>query len=92
MLESRRRPPDDEANEPGGVGVGGMIEVNLTVRKTTPDASGLWLPEIQFTVAERKTPLVLSLDEAEELLEELAYCVKSAHRLLQEKAERKPSD
>ena len=69
-----------------------MIEVMLTVRKTTPDASGPWLPEIQLVVPDRETPLVLSLDEAEELLEELARCVDHARQLQQEQEEAEPTN
>src|SRR5688572_18318529 len=49
------------------------IEVNMTIHKQTPDASGPWVPGIEIVVPEWDSPLRLTLDEAEELGESLLH-------------------
>jgi hypothetical protein len=68
-----------------------VIEVTLTVHKQAPDASGPWLPEIEVAIPELESPLLLPLDEAEELGEMLLHEVDGARRQFQEPVEDQPT-
>jgi hypothetical protein len=69
-----------------------MIEVKFCVRKTTPDASGPWVPGILLNLPDTEEPLLLSLDEAEELARELSQWTDYGRQTYEKQEEEEPTN